>query len=95
MDRGYGAGFEVPAEAAPGVAAPPADYVAAPRETKEPFMRRSVLALTVALAAMASLASVALAIGPGGWDHLDGGLRGLVECVHWTICPFYSVNRSE
>ena len=52
-------------------------------------MRRSVLALTVALAVMVSLASVALAIGPGGWDHLGVGATSATASLNGAV---YALN---
>ena len=48
-------------------------------------MRRPALAFTLAMAAMIALASVALGVGPGGWDHLGVGATSAIPSLNGTV----------
>jgi hypothetical protein len=52
-------------------------------------MRRPVLALMFAMAAMIPLASTALGVGPGGWDHLGAGATSAMPSLNGAV---YALN---
>jgi hypothetical protein len=52
-------------------------------------MRRPILALTLAMAAMIPLVSVAWAMGPGGWDHLGVGVTSATPSLNGAV---YALN---
>ena len=52
-------------------------------------MRRPAFALILAIATMVPLATVALGVGPGGWDHLGVGATSATPSLNG---PVYALN---
>jgi hypothetical protein len=55
-------------------------------------MRRVLLALALSFAVMAHLTAAAVAVGPGGWDHLGHGATAAVPALNGAVYALNSDN---